>query len=143
MSHRRYFTSTNQLGPSCRGENSKLLKKSSLEANLNLGLFDSSVRSNAKEVCFLLPCRWLVFSDPGFQGMLAVLETGVFPYPESWGFPSPFIGSLRPLKMVCAFCCCCCFCLYLARSLNPQSQNVDFFCDSSTQGIKILPMTRV
>lgn len=42
---------------------------------------------------------WLVFSDPGFQGMLAVLETGVYPFPETWGFPSPFVGSLRPLKM--------------------------------------------
>ncbi|XP_045916005.1 beta/gamma crystallin domain-containing protein 1-like isoform X1 [Micropterus dolomieu] len=42
---------------------------------------------------------WLVFSDPGFQGMLAVLETGVYPIPETWGFPSPFVGSLRPLKM--------------------------------------------
>lgn len=44
--------------------------------------------------------RWLVFSDPGFQGMLAVLETGVYPFPEAWGFPSPFVGSLRPLKIV-------------------------------------------
>lgn len=42
---------------------------------------------------------WLVFSDPGFQGMLAVLETGGYPFPETWGFPSPFVGSLRPLKM--------------------------------------------
>uniref|UniRef100_A0A3Q1F4B0 Beta/gamma crystallin domain-containing protein 1-like n=1 Tax=Acanthochromis polyacanthus TaxID=80966 RepID=A0A3Q1F4B0_9TELE len=42
---------------------------------------------------------WLVFSDPGFQGMIAVLERGVYPFPETWGFPSPFVGSLRPLKM--------------------------------------------
>ncbi|XP_076021466.1 uncharacterized protein LOC143012287 isoform X2 [Genypterus blacodes] len=42
---------------------------------------------------------WLVFSDPGFQGMLAVLEKGEYPVPESWGFPNPFVGSLRPLKM--------------------------------------------
>ncbi|XP_062292932.1 beta/gamma crystallin domain-containing protein 1-like [Scomber scombrus] len=42
---------------------------------------------------------WLVFSDPGFEGMLAVLDIGEYPYPETWGFPSPFIGSLRPLKM--------------------------------------------
>ncbi|XP_029965726.1 uncharacterized protein LOC115401593 [Salarias fasciatus] len=42
---------------------------------------------------------WLVCSDPGFQGMVAVLERGVYPVPESWGFPSPFVGSLRPLKM--------------------------------------------
>uniref|UniRef100_A0A7N8XKM3 Beta/gamma crystallin domain-containing protein 1-like n=1 Tax=Mastacembelus armatus TaxID=205130 RepID=A0A7N8XKM3_9TELE len=43
---------------------------------------------------------WLVFSDPGFQGMLAVLEKGEYPFPETWGFPSPFVGSLRPLKMI-------------------------------------------
>ncbi|KAM9703938.1 uncharacterized protein ACNS7B_002453 isoform 1-T1 [Menidia menidia] len=42
---------------------------------------------------------WQVFSDPGFQGMVSVLETGVYPVPEAWGFPSPFVGSLRPLKM--------------------------------------------
>ncbi|XP_068610221.1 beta/gamma crystallin domain-containing protein 1-like [Brachionichthys hirsutus] len=42
---------------------------------------------------------WLLFSDPGFQGMLAVLETGEYPFPDTWGFPSPFVGSLRPLKM--------------------------------------------
>ncbi|XP_034755553.1 beta/gamma crystallin domain-containing protein 1-like isoform X2 [Etheostoma cragini] len=42
---------------------------------------------------------WLVFSDPGFQGMIAVLEKGEYPFPETWGFPSPFVGSLRPLKM--------------------------------------------
>ncbi|KAA0711163.1 Beta/gamma crystallin domain-containing protein 1 [Triplophysa tibetana] len=42
---------------------------------------------------------WLVFSDPGFQGLLAVLEEGVYLSPEDWGFPNPFVGSLRPLKM--------------------------------------------
>ncbi|XP_041721488.1 beta/gamma crystallin domain-containing protein 1 isoform X2 [Coregonus clupeaformis] len=42
---------------------------------------------------------WLVFSDPGFQGLLAVLEKGEYPCPEAWGFHTPFIGSLRPLKM--------------------------------------------
>ncbi|XP_065819576.1 beta/gamma crystallin domain-containing protein 1 isoform X1 [Labrus bergylta] len=42
---------------------------------------------------------WLVFSDPGFQGMVGVLETGVFPFPETWGFQSPFVGSIRPLKI--------------------------------------------
>nr|XP_046228507.1 beta/gamma crystallin domain-containing protein 1-like isoform X2 [Scatophagus argus] len=42
---------------------------------------------------------WLVYSDPGFEGMLAVLEAGVYPFPETWGFPSPFVGSLRPLKI--------------------------------------------
>ncbi|CAJ1077034.1 beta/gamma crystallin domain-containing protein 1-like [Xyrichtys novacula] len=42
---------------------------------------------------------WLIFSDPGFQGMVAVLETGVYPFPETWGFSSPFVGSIRPLKI--------------------------------------------
>ncbi|XP_017267424.1 beta/gamma crystallin domain-containing protein 1 isoform X2 [Kryptolebias marmoratus] len=42
---------------------------------------------------------WLVFSDPGFQGVITVLEKGVYPVPEAWGFESPFVGSLRPLKM--------------------------------------------
>ncbi|XP_068593454.1 beta/gamma crystallin domain-containing protein 1-like [Cebidichthys violaceus] len=42
---------------------------------------------------------WLVYSDPGFQGLIAVLETGVYPFPDAWGFTSPFVGSLRPLKM--------------------------------------------
>ncbi|KAK7142329.1 hypothetical protein R3I94_011870 [Phoxinus phoxinus] len=42
---------------------------------------------------------WLVFSDPDFQGLLAVLEEGVYPCPQDWGFPTPFVGSLRPLKM--------------------------------------------
>uniref|UniRef100_A0A8C7KS07 Crystallin beta-gamma domain containing 1a n=1 Tax=Oncorhynchus kisutch TaxID=8019 RepID=A0A8C7KS07_ONCKI len=43
---------------------------------------------------------WLVYSDPGFGGLLAVLEVGEYPCPEAWGFPQPFIGSLKPLKMV-------------------------------------------
>ncbi|XP_028981587.2 uncharacterized protein crybg1a isoform X2 [Esox lucius] len=42
---------------------------------------------------------WLVYGDPGFEGMLAVLEAGEYPCPESWGFPLPFIGSLRALRM--------------------------------------------
>ncbi|XP_062323967.1 beta/gamma crystallin domain-containing protein 1-like isoform X2 [Osmerus eperlanus] len=42
---------------------------------------------------------WLVFSNPEYQGMLAVLEQGEYPCPEYWGFPSAFVGSLRPLKM--------------------------------------------
>lgn len=46
-----------------------------------------------------------MFSDPGFEGMIAVLEKGEYPIPESWGFTSPFVGSLRPLKMVCLFMC--------------------------------------
>lgn len=52
------------------------------------------------QVWFLI-CRWLVYSDPGFQGLLAVLETGEYPFPEDWGFQSPIVGSLRPLRMVC------------------------------------------
>ncbi|XP_067311555.1 beta/gamma crystallin domain-containing protein 1 [Pseudorasbora parva] len=42
---------------------------------------------------------WLIFSDPDFQGLLAVLEEGVYPCPQDWGFPTPFVGSLRPLKL--------------------------------------------
>ncbi|XP_016431290.1 mucin-17-like [Sinocyclocheilus rhinocerous] len=42
---------------------------------------------------------WLVYSDPGFQGLLAVLEAGEYPFPEDWGFPSPAVGSLRPVRM--------------------------------------------
>nr|XP_021330865.1 mucin-5AC [Danio rerio] len=44
---------------------------------------------------------WLVYSDPGFQGLLAVLEAGEYPFPEDWGFPAPAVGSLRPLRMGC------------------------------------------
>uniref|UniRef100_A0A8C8CXR4 Beta/gamma crystallin 'Greek key' domain-containing protein n=1 Tax=Oncorhynchus tshawytscha TaxID=74940 RepID=A0A8C8CXR4_ONCTS len=46
---------------------------------------------------------WLVYSDPGFGGLLAVLEVGEYPCPEAWGFPQPFIGSLKPLKMALVF----------------------------------------
>ncbi|TRY87188.1 hypothetical protein DNTS_031718 [Danionella cerebrum] len=42
---------------------------------------------------------WLVYSDPGFQGLLAVLEAGEYAFPEDWGFTEPFVGSLRPLRM--------------------------------------------
>ncbi|KAM7403968.1 hypothetical protein PAMA_004402 [Pampus argenteus] len=42
---------------------------------------------------------WLVFSDPGFEGSVGVLEKGEYPCPESWGFSNPYIGSLRPLKL--------------------------------------------
>ena len=44
--------------------------------------------------------RWLVYSDIGFEGMLAVLEPGEFPCPQAWGFDQPFIGSMRALRMV-------------------------------------------
>uniref|UniRef100_A0A672HR62 Crystallin beta-gamma domain containing 1a n=1 Tax=Salarias fasciatus TaxID=181472 RepID=A0A672HR62_SALFA len=43
---------------------------------------------------------WLVYSDPGFDGFVGVLEVGEYPCPETWGFPEPFVGSLRPLRMV-------------------------------------------
>uniref|UniRef100_A0A3B3DTX0 Uncharacterized LOC112138627 n=1 Tax=Oryzias melastigma TaxID=30732 RepID=A0A3B3DTX0_ORYME len=43
---------------------------------------------------------WLVYIDPGFQGFMQVLEVGEYPHPQSWGFPDPLIGSLRPLRMV-------------------------------------------
>uniref|UniRef100_UPI0037E72918 very large A-kinase anchor protein n=1 Tax=Semicossyphus pulcher TaxID=241346 RepID=UPI0037E72918 len=42
---------------------------------------------------------WLVYADPGFGGFVGVLEVGEYPCPETWGFPQPFIGSLRPLRM--------------------------------------------
>ncbi|XP_077394514.1 uncharacterized protein crybg1a isoform X2 [Festucalex cinctus] len=42
---------------------------------------------------------WLVYSDPGFGGFVGVLEVGEFPCSESWGFPQPFVGSLRPLRI--------------------------------------------
>ncbi|KAJ7988930.1 hypothetical protein DPEC_G00314300 [Dallia pectoralis] len=42
---------------------------------------------------------WLVYCDPGYEGMLAVLEEGEYPCPDSWGFSQPFIGSLKPLRM--------------------------------------------
>ncbi|KAI4804522.1 hypothetical protein KUCAC02_026148 [Chaenocephalus aceratus] len=42
---------------------------------------------------------WLVYTDPGFGGCVGVLEVGEYPCPEAWGFPQPFIGSLRPLCM--------------------------------------------
>ncbi|XP_061751648.1 mucin-17 isoform X2 [Nerophis ophidion] len=37
--------------------------------------------------------------DPGFGGFVGVLNVGEFPHPESWGFPQPFVGSLRPLRI--------------------------------------------
>uniref|UniRef100_A0A8C4ZC58 Beta/gamma crystallin 'Greek key' domain-containing protein n=1 Tax=Gadus morhua TaxID=8049 RepID=A0A8C4ZC58_GADMO len=46
---------------------------------------------------------WLVYSDIGFEGMLAVLEPGEFPCPQAWGFDQPFIGSMRALRMRCVF----------------------------------------
>ncbi|XP_041107203.1 uncharacterized protein crybg1a isoform X2 [Polyodon spathula] len=42
---------------------------------------------------------WLVFEEPGYCGCSSILEPGEYPYPESWGFQHPIVGSLRPLKM--------------------------------------------
>ncbi|XP_048841082.1 beta/gamma crystallin domain-containing protein 1-like [Brienomyrus brachyistius] len=42
---------------------------------------------------------WLVYSEPGYAGQLAVLEPGQYPNSESWGFPAPCVGSMRPLRM--------------------------------------------
>ncbi|KAJ8390232.1 hypothetical protein AAFF_G00109710 [Aldrovandia affinis] len=42
---------------------------------------------------------WLVYAEAGFQGLMAVLEEGEYPCPEAWGFPTPNVGSVRPLKM--------------------------------------------
>uniref|UniRef100_A0A8C2WQP0 Beta/gamma crystallin 'Greek key' domain-containing protein n=1 Tax=Cyclopterus lumpus TaxID=8103 RepID=A0A8C2WQP0_CYCLU len=43
---------------------------------------------------------WLVYTDPGFGGFVGVLEVGEYPCPENWGFPEPYIGSIRPLRLV-------------------------------------------
>uniref|UniRef100_A0A665TZF3 Crystallin beta-gamma domain containing 1a n=1 Tax=Echeneis naucrates TaxID=173247 RepID=A0A665TZF3_ECHNA len=43
---------------------------------------------------------WLVYTDPGFGGFVGVLEVGEYPCPETWGFSEPFVGSIRPLRMV-------------------------------------------
>lgn len=51
-------------------------------------------------MCVGLVFSWLVYTDPGFEGFVGVLEVGEYPCPEAWGFPEPFIGSLRPLRMV-------------------------------------------
>ncbi|XP_034419340.1 uncharacterized protein crybg1a [Cyclopterus lumpus] len=42
---------------------------------------------------------WLVYTDPGFGGFVGVLEVGEYPCPENWGFPEPYIGSIRPLRL--------------------------------------------
>ncbi|XP_061651000.1 uncharacterized protein crybg1a isoform X3 [Phyllopteryx taeniolatus] len=42
---------------------------------------------------------WLVYSDSGFRGFVGVLEAGEFPCSDTWGFPQPFVGSLRPLRI--------------------------------------------
>ncbi|KAM6917346.1 beta/gamma crystallin domain-containing protein 1 [Lycodopsis pacificus] len=42
---------------------------------------------------------WLVYTDPGFGGFVGVLEVGEYPCPQNWGFPEPFIGSIRPLRL--------------------------------------------
>ncbi|XP_068457704.1 beta/gamma crystallin domain-containing protein 1-like [Clinocottus analis] len=42
---------------------------------------------------------WLIYTDPGFGGFVGVLEAGEYPCPDNWGFPEPFIGSMRPLRL--------------------------------------------
>ncbi|KAK9533277.1 hypothetical protein VZT92_008405 [Zoarces viviparus] len=42
---------------------------------------------------------WLVYTNPGFGGFVGVLEVGEYPCPQNWGFPEPFIGSIRPLRL--------------------------------------------
>ncbi|XP_037342345.2 uncharacterized protein crybg1a isoform X2 [Pungitius pungitius] len=42
---------------------------------------------------------WLVYADPGFGGFVGVLEVGEYPCPQNWGFPEPFVGSIRPLRL--------------------------------------------
>ncbi|XP_031732684.1 uncharacterized protein LOC116399580 isoform X2 [Anarrhichthys ocellatus] len=42
---------------------------------------------------------WLVYTNPGFGGFVGVLEVGEYSCPQNWGFPEPFIGSIRPLRL--------------------------------------------
>ncbi|XP_037014890.2 beta/gamma crystallin domain-containing protein 1 [Artibeus jamaicensis] len=42
---------------------------------------------------------WLVYEEPGFQGMPFILEPGEYPDLSFWNTDVAFIGSMRPLKM--------------------------------------------
>ncbi|XP_051546496.1 beta/gamma crystallin domain-containing protein 1-like [Myxocyprinus asiaticus] len=77
--------------PSGMGRNSQYLEDTDEVGSFGLPLNTSSIKVHSG--------LWMVYSDPGFQGLLAVLEVGEYPIPESWGFPSPTVGSLRALRM--------------------------------------------
>ncbi|XP_074166270.1 beta/gamma crystallin domain-containing protein 1 isoform X1 [Sminthopsis crassicaudata] len=42
---------------------------------------------------------WLVYEEPGFQGIPFVLEPGEYPDLSFWNTEEAYIGSMRPLKM--------------------------------------------
>uniref|UniRef100_A0A3Q2XAP3 Beta/gamma crystallin 'Greek key' domain-containing protein n=1 Tax=Haplochromis burtoni TaxID=8153 RepID=A0A3Q2XAP3_HAPBU len=66
---------------------------------------------------------WLVYTDPGFGGFVGVLEVGEYPCPEAWGFPEPFVGSLRPLRMVKTPAC-----VSVVQALLYEKPNFDGEC---------------
>ncbi|TKC52599.1 hypothetical protein EI555_018048 [Monodon monoceros] len=51
---------------------------------------------------FFLPWylfRWLIYEEPGFQGVPFILEPGEYPDLSFWDTEEAYIGSMRPLKM--------------------------------------------
>lgn len=44
--------------------------------------------------------RWLIYEEPGFQGVPFILEPGEYPDLSFWDTEEAYIGSMRPLKMV-------------------------------------------
>ncbi|XP_037698193.1 beta/gamma crystallin domain-containing protein 1 [Choloepus didactylus] len=42
---------------------------------------------------------WLIYEEPGFQGVPFILEPGEYPDLSFWGTEEAYIGSMRPLKM--------------------------------------------
>nr|DBA26546.1 TPA: hypothetical protein GDO54_010790 [Pyxicephalus adspersus] len=42
---------------------------------------------------------WLIYEEPGFQGIPFILEPGEYPDLSFWNTPEAYIGSLRPMKM--------------------------------------------
>ncbi|XP_007939030.1 beta/gamma crystallin domain-containing protein 1 [Orycteropus afer afer] len=42
---------------------------------------------------------WLIYEDPGFQGVPFILEPGEYPDLSFWDTEEAYIGSMRPLKM--------------------------------------------
>uniref|UniRef100_A0A8C5PM10 Crystallin beta-gamma domain containing 1 n=1 Tax=Leptobrachium leishanense TaxID=445787 RepID=A0A8C5PM10_9ANUR len=42
---------------------------------------------------------WLIYEEPGFQGMPYIIEPGEYPNLSFWDAHEAFIGSMRPLKM--------------------------------------------
>jgi len=44
--------------------------------------------------------RWLIYEEPGFQGVPLMLEPGEYPNLAFWEKKEAYIRSMRPLKMV-------------------------------------------